>query len=100
MLVSKLGDGVGQIDAEIRPFRVIDDSCVVWTVDVCGVNLWKWEQFLEPRCKHLDLVFEAIIRNKEESSCAWLDHPFGKLVMYGLALVKEISGKQNASVLE
>ena len=48
VLVSKLGDGVGQIDAEIRPFRVIDDSCVVRTVVVCGVNKWNWEQFLEP----------------------------------------------------
>ena len=99
-MVSKLGDGVGQIDAEIRPFRVIDDSCVVWTVNVCGVNLWEWEQFLEQRCKHLDLVFDAIVRNEKESSCVWLDHPLGGSVKYGSALVKELLGQQYASVLE
>ena len=42
VLVSVLGDGVGQIDTEICPFRVVDESCVVWTVFVCGRDLWEW----------------------------------------------------------
>ena len=48
VLVCKLGDCVGQIDAEIGPFRVIDDSCVVRTFVVCSVNKWSWDQLLEP----------------------------------------------------
>ena len=38
VMVNMLGDFVGQIDAKIRPFRVVDDSGVVWAFVVCFVN--------------------------------------------------------------
>ena len=38
VMVNMLGDFVGQIDAKIRPFRVVGDSGVVWAFVVCFVN--------------------------------------------------------------